>query len=445
MFSGERCDILKGMKDQTKTIVALSTPAGRGAIAIIRLSGARSHELLRELFRPFGTLSPNVLTLGIIDADGVRDKVMAVIFSAPKSYTGEDMAEVHCHGSPEIATRIIRGFIAHGAVAAEPGEFTTRAFLAGKLSLDEAEAVGDLIAAQSASQINAAFDAMQGRVSGEITAVYDAVLEVVGAFEAAVDYPEEDIEEQTAEEARGRLTAAYGRLKALADTYADGEKIRGGVRVAIVGVPNAGKSSLLNRLLGRARAIVTANAGTTRDTIEESYEYKGVLFTLVDTAGIRETADEAERAGVERSASAAKTAHIVLRVTDLTSPSTVGVETSGKIIDVYNKSDLVDAKPIGIVISAATGEGIDDLREAIYSHAISGSADGYGLTDARHYDLVLSALGELSAALGELGEVPLDCVLVGLKNALHFLGSVTGANATEDVIDNIFSKFCVGK
>ncbi len=433
------------MKDQTKTIVALSTPVGRGAIAIIRLSGRRSHELLGKLFRPFGVLAPNVLTLGIIEADGVRDKVMAVIFSAPKSYTGEDMAEVHCHGSPEIAARIIRGFISQGATAAEPGEFTKRAFLAGKLSLDEAEAVGDLIAAQSAAQINAAFDAMQGKVNGEITAIYDTILGVVGAFEAAVDYPEEDVEEQTAEEAREKLTSARERLKALADTYADGEKIRGGVRVAIIGVPNAGKSSLLNRLLGRERAIVTANAGTTRDTIEESYEYRGVLFTLVDTAGLRETSDEAERAGVERSASAAKTAHIVLRVMDLTSLATVDVETSGKIIDVYNKSDLVKSKRDGIVISAATGAGIDDLREAIYSQAITGAADGCCLTDARHYDLVLSALGELSSALGELGRVPLDCVLVGLRNALHFLGSVTGANATEDVIDNIFSKFCVGK
>ena len=430
-----------------RTIVALSTPVGMGAISIVRLSGENSARYLNALFAPFGgkEMLPNMLNLGVINADGARDKVMAVVFRAPKSYTGEDMAEVHCHGSPEIARRIVRAFIALGAYPAEPGEFTKRAFLGGKLSLDEAEAVGDLISAQSVSQINSAFEAMQGSLCGEITAIYNDVLSVVGAFEAAIDYPEEDVEEITASKAQSTLESARDRLKKLADSYGEGEKLRGGVRVAIVGVPNAGKSSLLNKLLGRDRAIVTANAGTTRDTIEESYEYGGMLFTLVDTAGVRETSDEAEREGVLRSEAAARNAHIVLRVTDLSNPTKLDVETSGKIIDVYNKTDLVSSKLDGLCISAKSGEGIEALKQAVFDASVTAHTDGVVITNARHYSLVLSALGELNNALGELGLVSADCVLVSLKNTLFFLGNITGASATDDVIGEIFAKFCVGK
>lgn len=432
------------------TIVALSTPAGRGAIAIIRVSGSGAHRMLRSLFRPFGgaDMTPNMLTLGEISADGIRDKVMAVIFRAPRSYTGEDMAEVHCHGSPEIAARIIRGFIACGARAAQPGEFTRRAFLGGKLTLDEAEAVGDMIAAQSQAQINAAYDAMRGRLSADVAYIYNLILDVVSACEAAIDYPEEDVEEQTEAEAREKLTAARGRLEALVATYDAGEKVRGGVKVAIIGVPNAGKSSLLNRLLGRERAIVTANAGTTRDTVEESYEYRGVLFTLVDTAGLRAAEDEAERAGVKRSAEAAKTAHIVLRVTDLTRPAPAETETTGTVIEVYNKTDASPDRPTGgVCVSALTGEGIEELREKIYEAALGEgvSTDGGMLTGARHYELALAALSALSDGLDSLGSAPPDCVLVDLRRALHLLGGITGASATDDVLDSIFSRFCVGK
>ena len=432
------------------TIVALATPAGKGAIAIIRLSGADAHGLLRRAFTPFGAageMRHGELTLGVVETDGIKDKAMAVLFRAPKSYTGEDTAEVHCHGSSEIAARIVRGFIALGAVHAEPGEFTKRAFLNGKLTLDEAEAVGDLINAQTREQINAAYSAVRGGLNAEITKIYNALLSVTAAFEAAIDYPEEDVEELAETEARETLAAARDALAGLVASYGAGEKVRGGVRVAIVGVPNAGKSSLLNRLLGRDRAIVTAQAGTTRDTVEESYEYKGMLFTLVDTAGLRETADEAERAGVERSAQAAKTAHVVLRVTDLSAPADVNVETTGKVLDIYNKTDLAPPPRGAVAVSAKTGEGIDALKEAIYAAASCGDivTDGAMLTGARHYGLAREALNELNACLSDLGAVSADCLLVGLRLALDRLGRITGATASDDVINEIFSKFCVGK
>lgn len=436
---------------ESGTIVALATPAGKGAISIIRLSGSNAVSLVNRTFKPYGKAAESMkhgeLTLGTIVADGIRDKVMAVVFRAPKSYTGEDTAEIHCHGSPEIAARIIRGFIRLGAIAAEPGEFTKRAFLNGKLSLDEAEAVGDLINAQTRDQINAAFSAVRGGLNKIITEIYNDLLTVAAAFEAAIDYPEEDVEEIAEAEARGILTGARDKLSALESSYGSGEKLRGGVRVAIVGVPNAGKSSLLNRLLGRDRAIVTAQAGTTRDTVEESYEYKGMLFTLVDTAGIRRAEDEAERAGVLRSEEAARTAHVVLRVTDLSAPEKVSVTTKGRTLDVYNKTDLAPPPDGAIAVSAKTGEGIDALKDAIYAAAECGniSTDGSMISNSRHYELILAAIAELSACVRDLGVVSLDCVLVGLRLALDCLGRVTGATATEDVVDAIFSTFCVGK
>ncbi len=432
-----------------KTIVALSTPSGLGAISIVRLSGDRSIELLKRAFKPLGgsELQANMLTLGNIELGGIHDRVMAVIFPAPRSYTGEDMAEVHCHGSPEIVVRLIRGFISLGASPAEAGEFTKRAFLNGKISLDEAEAVSDLINARSQAQINAAYSAAVGRAHEAVKRIYDDILSVVAALEAAIDYPEEDIEEETAERVLGRLEGAREALRALIETYGQGEKVRSGIKVAIVGAPNAGKSSLLNRLLGRDRAIVSAEAGTTRDTIEESYEYRGMLFTLVDTAGLRKATDEAEIEGVKRSEAAAKQADIVLRITDLSDPISADVRTDAPVIEVYNKSDIANPHSGGINISALTGEGVDALKEEMYRVAVGANIETGGamLTNARHYGLAVSALSELDLGISDVGLHSADCTLVGLHGALRYLGEITGSNATEDVIGEVFSKFCVGK
>lgn len=432
-------------------IAALATPVGRGAVAIIRMSGAGAKEIITRCFSRADKLEHARMVLGTFDAGDIKDRVLVVLFEAPHSYTGETLVEVHCHGSPEIASRILRRLIALGARGAEAGEFTRRAFLNGKLGLDEAEAVGELINARSAAAVNAAMDGVRGRLHREVESIYREILGVISGYDAAIDYPEEDVEEQTAREALPVLESAAARLGALIDSYSQGEKLRDGFRVAIVGLPNAGKSSLLNKLLGRERAIVTANAGTTRDTIEESYEYKGVLFTLVDTAGVRDTADEAERAGVRRSTQAARSAHIVLRVTDLSSPVTLPVETTGRIIDVYNKTDIKGggAVPEGAIgISALTGDGVDDLKEAIFNAAVGGklSADGVTLTNARHYTLAIAAKEALDSGISCLqsGYAP-DLALGDLGAALAQLGKITGANATDDVLDDIFSRFCVGK
>ena len=432
-------------------IAALATPVGRGAVSIIRMSGSGAKEIISRCFSRADKLEHARMVLGIFDAGEIKDRVLVVLFESPHSYTGETLVEVHCHGSPEIASRILRRLVALGARPAEAGEFTRRAFLNGKLGLDEAEAVGELINAKSAAAVNAAMDGVRGKLHREVEGIYNDILTVISAYDAAIDYPEEDVEEQTAEQALPVLGNAAERLNALIASYSQGEKLRDGFRVAIVGLPNAGKSSLLNKLLGRERAIVTANAGTTRDTIEESYEYKGVLFTLVDTAGVRETSDEAERAGVERSTQAARSAHIVLRVTDISSPVFLPVETSGKLIDIYNKTDLKSNARVpegAIGISALTGEGVEELKEAVYAAATGGelSADGVVLTNARHYALALVAADALNAGINCLvgGGTP-DLALGELGTALAQLGKITGANATDDVLDDIFSRFCVGK
>lgn len=431
-------------------IAALATPVGRGAVSIIRMSGDGAKEIISRCFSRADRLEHARMVLGTFDAGEIKDRVLVVLFESPHSYTGETLVEVHCHGSPEIASRILRRLIALGARGAEAGEFTRRAFLNGKLGLDEAEAVGELINARSAAAVNAALDNVTGRLHRETEGIYNDILGVISGYDAAIDYPEEDVEEQTAAQALPVLENAAARLHAIIRSYSQGEKLRDGVRVAIVGLPNAGKSSLLNKLLGRERAIVTANAGTTRDTIEESYEYKGMLFTLVDTAGIRETSDEAERVGVERSALAAQCAHIVLRVTDNSSPVFLPVETTGKIIEVYNKTDISDDPvPEGAVgISALTGDGVEELKEAVYAAALDGgvSADGIVITSARHYTLALAAAEALEAGINCLktGGAP-DLALGELGCALAHLGGITGANATEDVLDDIFSRFCVGK
>ena len=429
------------------TVCALSSAPGRGAIGVVRMSGPEAVKILSECFSHADKLEHARMVLGTLDAGDLRDRVLAVVFRAPDSYTGEDVAEVHCHGSPEIVNAVLRRFVSLGARYAEAGEFTRRAFEAGKLSLDEAEAVGDLINAQSAAAANAAYDGMRGALQRAVNGIYGKLLKRAGELTAALDYPEEDIEARTSAEALPLLRECESELDGLIKSYAAGEKVRDGVRVAIVGLPNAGKSSLLNRLLGSDRAIVTPNAGTTRDTVEGSYEYNGVLFTLVDTAGIRAASDEAEAEGVRRSERAAKTAHIVLRVIDLSAPVALPVDTNGIVLDVYNKTDIADSPDAGLGVSALTGDGTENLRKRIYDAAMDGkvSSGGVMITNARHYRLVLNAADELASAEEAFAADAVDLASAALGGALAALGNITGANATEDVLDDVFSRFCVGK
>lgn len=428
------------MKD---TIIAQSSPAGRGAVSIIRLSGRDAAGLLNKVFSSKAKMKHGHMRLGELDAGSVRDKVMACVFFAPDSYTGEDLVEIYCHGSQAIVERIISRFVSLGARNAEGGEFTKRAFLNGKISLDEAEAVCDLINAESDAQINAAYAAVSGRLTSAVKDIAAEITEVLAGVEAAIDYPEEDLEQETADDARLRLTSAAARLGTLVETFSDGSRVRNGVRVAIVGAPNAGKSSLLNALIGYGRAIVHEKAGTTRDTIEESYVYRGMLFTLIDTAGLRAATDEAEIEGVRRSGEEAKRAHLVLWLGDET--GFCDKPSGAKVIKVLNKSDLGFVKSdADIKISAVTGDGIGDLKSRMYEETKTEVTNKEMLTNARHYEAAKNAMEQLTLALNDLSAPP-DCFAVYLKNALLHLGQITGATATEDVIDRIFSKFCVGK
>lgn len=426
------------------TIAALSTAPGRGAISIIRMSGEKSHRILSACFTPLsGTaLEHAKLTLGNFSYGDLRDKAMAVVFNAPRSYTGEDVAELHLHGSVELAARVLKALVSLGARPAEPGEFTRRAFLNGKVGLNEAEAVADLINSESLSQIKAAYSALTGETSKEIKAIYNELVDVVSSFDAAIDYPEEDVEEMLASEGSERTEKIREKLKELADSYLCGAKIREGVRVALIGEPNAGKSSLMNRLLGRDRAIVTAVPGTTRDTIEESYEHKGMLFVLVDTAGIHETADEVEKEGIKRSMDELEKADIIVR---LAPEGGVRPKAAGeKVLDITTKCDLKRGEHLNV--SSVTLEGIDELKEVLYDKAGLKVPASSALTNARQYALVLKAIKGAEEALEAFRSgAHIDVALIGLKEALSSVGEITGAAASDDVLDAIFSKFCVGK
>ena len=430
------------MKD---TIIAQCSPAGRGAVSIIRMSGARAAELLFGAFSSNKKPAHGLMRLGVITAGGIRDKVMTCIFFAPDSYTGEDVAEIYCHGSQAIVERIISHFVRLGARNAEGGEFTKRAFYNGKVSLDEAEAVCDLISAESEAQINAAFEAVGGAARTATSGIAAIVTDVLASIEAAIDYPEEDLERQTEAEAAAKLTETKTRLTALTETFSDGSRLRTGVRVAIIGAANAGKSSLLNALLGYDRAIVNARAGTTRDTIEESYVYRGMLFTLIDTAGLRAASDEAEIEGVRRSGEEAKRAHLVLWLGD-TADGFCPKPNGAKVVKVLNKSDLGIPGNIkaDMVISALSGDGITALKDRIYEETNTAAGGKEMLTNARHYEAAVRALEFISRALDDVSAPP-DCFAVYLKNALVALDEITGATATDEVINRIFAKFCVGK
>ncbi|MBP5648377.1 MAG: tRNA uridine-5-carboxymethylaminomethyl(34) synthesis GTPase MnmE [Clostridia bacterium] len=430
----------------TSTIAAQSTPVGRGAIAIIRLSGPDSEKILKSCFKPLSgkKMTASHLTLGTLEAGEIKDRAMAVLFKAPISYTGEDMAEIHVHGSQEIATKTLQFLLKNGARLAESGEFTRRAFLSGKIGLNEAEAVGDLINARSTAQINAAYSALSGATSEEIRGIYAGLLDVISSFDAAVDYPEEDVEEMLESEALEKIKELKVRLIRLARSYEEGAKIKSGIRVAIIGEPNAGKSSLMNRLLGRDRAIVTAVPGTTRDTLEETFEHKGMLFVLVDTAGLHETSDVVESEGIRRARAELDSADIILRLAE---SGKSRPDITGKlIIDVSSKSDI--AKGDGLNVSSVSGEGIEELKDLMFETASSGQVYGGGvvLTSERSYSLTLRALSSIKDAIDEMERASLvDLSIIYLKEAARFVGDIIGASAGEDTLNAIFSKFCVGK
>lgn len=434
------------------TIAAISTPPGEGAVALIRISGPESPAILGRIFQP-GFPAPRRATYGrILDGGVVLDQVLATVFPAPASYTGEDMVEIGCHGGILLAASLLELVLKSGARAAEPGEFTHRAFLNGKIDLTRAEAVMDLISARTPLALRAAAEQLQGRIGEEADAIRARVLEIVAHLEAFIDFPEEGIDPATGDALRNKVLAASGQIDRLLSTAAGGRILREGVRVAIVGRPNAGKSSLLNRLLGIERAIVSPVAGTTRDTIEESACLHGILFRLTDTAGLRETSDAVEREGVERAQRALDRADLVIHVFDA-SEAFDEPELREREILVANKADLIpEAKelpPNALRLSAKSGAGLSGLVEAMIRETcgqhLSGS-ESLAAVNARHKALLESAKSSLARADGLLASAsPPELTAIELRDALDAVGRITGAADTEEILGEIFGSFCIGK
>ena len=431
------------------TIYAPSSAIG-GAIAIIRISGNEASRV-RELLEHDPTAHPRELTHAKLAVRGeLIDECMAVYFPAPRSYTGEDMIELNVHGGMQTVQRALGALASLGFRPADAGEFTKRAFLNGKMDLSAAEAVMDVINADAEQSLKSALAQLQGSIKREITSVEDLLTDALSGIDAAIDYPDE-AEADTIEALPESLTMAIARVDTMIAQARRGRVLRDGLQVAIVGRPNVGKSSLMNAILGNDRAIVTAIAGTTRYIIDEKLSMDGVPVRLIDTAGIREASDEAERIGVDRAREALLRADVVCLVLDASVPLTEqdktlleGTQTSTRIV-LLNKSDLPQKCAYAgkaIRVSAKTGEGLRELQNAILALAAPENVDGATITNERHIralELALASLRDATTA------DELDCAATDVKNALHHLGSITGTDVDTSVIDRIFERFCVGK
>ena len=447
------------------TIAAIATPQVPCAIGILRLSGSETFAILDRVFRPRGRIEPRKMVYGeLLNKDGqVIDHVLCVRFPAPHSYTGEDCAEIHCHGSPIVLNEGLAALFANGARQATGGEFTKRAFLNGQMDLIQAESVIDLIDAETAEAAKNAVGQLSGTLSRSVDEIYDGIMAIVSRFYAVVDYPDEDIEDVQRQEMLDTLRRSENKLEELLATFSRGALLKNGVPTVLLGKPNAGKSSLLNALVGYDRAIVTDVPGTTRDTVEESVRVGHVLLRLTDTAGIRNAADTVEAMGVDRAKAAAAKASLCLLVLDGSAPLTAEDEEAiavAKTVQhlqvVVNKSDLPRCLDIGVLadrfdnvlsVSARTGEGIAALSDAIEAfYPMGETAHGELLTNARQADAVSRALTAVKAARASLriGMTP-DVVLTDAENALQALGELNGRSVREDLVATIFSRFCVGK
>ena len=446
------------------TIAAIATGAVLSAIGVVRVSGPDTLSVIDRVFRPLqgppmSERPDRKLILGrLSDPDGaVLDLCLATVSRGPNSYTGEDTAELQCHGSPTVLREALRSLFAAGARQAKAGEFTRRAFLNGRMDLTQAEAVVDLIDAQTRREAENAAAQLDGAVTRDTDAIYDELTSICSHFHAVLDYPDEDIDPFALAEYRGVMAAAADRLQRLKDTFRRGSILKNGVICAILGRPNVGKSSLLNALVGYDRAIVTDIPGTTRDTIEEKAVLGGVLLRLFDTAGLRETDDPVERIGVERAYGAAGSAELTLVLLDGSEPLTKedeavleAAKASGRSILLRSKADLPAAweREDAIPVSAVTGEGLPALEAAVAALYPPDTAlpPGRLITNPRQAEAVSRALDYVLAAMEAMdaGVTP-DAVLTELEGALTALGELSGRIVREDITNGIFARFCVGK
>jgi tRNA modification GTPase len=451
-----------------ETICALATPAGIGAIGVLRVSGEKAITLVNQVFKgnDLEKVASHTLHFGkIMDGDEIIDEVLASVFVAPKSYTGENTIEVSCHGSPYIQQRILEVFINNGARLAQPGEFTLRAFLNKKLDLSQAEAVADLIASNSEMSHKTAMNQMRGGFSKEIANLKEKLVNFASLIELELDFSEEDVEFASRPELKELVQKLFGLIQSLVQTFKMGNAIKNGVPTVIAGRPNAGKSTLLNSLVKEDRAIVSAIAGTTRDTIEEAFLIDGIVFRLIDTAGIREhTADTIESIGIEKTHEKIKQASIVLYLFDVNQTSLAELEAELLpfqsmdlvLIPIGNKIDLADAKQIRekflvqtniLYLSSKEQTGMEQLqhrlKQVIDKDQINNDVI---ITNVRHYQALSLTAESLqnvleSMSIGRSGEL----LAFDIRKSIFHLGEIVGDITTDDLLENIFSKFCIGK
>lgn len=436
------------------TIAAIATATGYGGIAIVRISGSEAENIAARVFRG-GVLSDHLFVYGhFIDPSGNPiDEGMAVLMKGPRSYTREDVLELHCHGGMHITRQLLAACITAGARPAEPGEFTRRAYLNGRIDLAQAQAVMDMIAANSQASARSAMERLQGGLSKQIHALEDILLNEAARLEAFLDYPDEDLDDLSIQQAHEGIAPVIAMLEEAIAAAPFAQKRREGVQVAIAGAPNAGKSSLMNALLGSDRAIISPIEGTTRDTLSEPLIINGILFLLTDTAGLRETGEAIERIGVERAKESIGQADILLLCLDKTATPPADILhlfTDPRTILVINKDDLPDpntpipSHPKTVTISALTGQGLDTLRQTLLD--VSGTTaheDGF-LTHQRDVQIASEALQCLYGANEALADQLLDCAAIDMRNALACLSQITGST-DEDLLHRIFSTYCLGK
>lgn len=451
------------------TIVAPVTPPGEGGVGIVRLSGPEAITLLTTSFRSknkMNTLESHRLYYGhLFNGDNVRlDEVLAVVMRAPRSYTGEDVVEVHCHGGIQIMRSVLDLFLDAGARMAAPGEFTQRAFLNGRLDLSQAEAVVDVIKARSERAGQAALNQLEGHLSRKIHEYADRLKSGLALLEAHIDFPDDEVGSLDLPALVAPINELVKEMSVLAESFDVGRVLREGVNVLILGRPNVGKSSLMNALLGESRAIVTDVAGTTRDTLEESLVLAGFPVRLIDAAGVRETSDPIEREGVRRASEKAEKADLVLLVVDGSKTlckedlMALGLCNKDKTIVVINKSDraqVVDLVqfedyPHKVSVSAKTSQGLDSLRDLVALRLgrdnLSSAGEGVIVTERRHRDALLRSISSLEVLFsGVEGGAPLECLAMDLRESLSFLGQITGETTPDEILDEIFGRFCIGK
>lgn len=438
------------------TIIALATPQGSGAIAIIRLSGNKAIESVEKVFyskKKLSLVDSQTVVFGTIKhGETIIDEVLVSVFRNPKSYTGEDTVEISCHGSPYIIRSILELLVSDSVRMAEPGEYTQRAFLNGKLDLAQAEAVADLIASESKASHQIALSQMRGGVSNELATLRESLIHFTALIELELDFGEEDVEFASRKELQDLITNLDTKIQNLIQSFHYGNAIKNGVPVAIIGPPNAGKSSLLNALLNEERAIVSNIAGTTRDTIEETITIEGIQFRFIDTAGIRESNDAIESIGIARSMKMIEQANIVLNVFDSSKGLPLELKYDDKtIISVANKIDLVanmDMGKLAIPISTITKQGLDKLKTRLLESVRGGFTENQTIiSNARHLESLKLAMNALSAVKqGMRQNLSGDLLAFHLRDTLRHIGDITGnIDVDKDILGTIFGKFCIGK